>query len=175
MRSVLSMVEDLLSPDSPPPSPPGAKNSASTQGERGEKGENPRRCWSGDGANAGEPGAKKGENRANTADDSPDPGANSPFFAPHSPDENRAESRAVADFSPFSPNSPSTQGEKFAPEAGEPANRRCWLIIGEDAVVSVSGPGEMTLEEIQARYPGAEIEEEGATDRIVRVQESTPC
>ena len=51
---------------------------------------------------------------------------------------------------------------KHASKEHDSTNRRRWLIVGEDAVVSVTAPGEMTREEIQAAYPGAEVEEESA-------------
>ena len=113
--SVQALIADLLSPASPPPR---ANKATGTPGERGEKGENPRPVWSGERANMGERGAKRGESSDAPADSPAQFAQNSPLFAPDSPTFAPSRSPTIGGDSPNSPLSPKVHGASHSP--GEP-------------------------------------------------------
>ena len=113
--SVQALIADLLAPVSPPPR---ANKATGTRGERGEKGENPRPVWSGERANMGESGAKRGESSDAPADSPAQFAQNSPLFAPDSPVFAPPRTRAITEDSPNSPLSPKVHGASHSP--GEP-------------------------------------------------------
>jgi hypothetical protein len=218
--TVQALIAHLITPDSPAPK---ANKATGTPGERGEKGENPRPVWSGERANKGESGAKRGES-CDAPQEQPGRFApNSPRFAPDSPTFAPPRTLAITEDSPNSPLSPRVQGALDSPAIAQAANdwpdsikelerlngelrrkidhahlaaraeaigndleRRLiegsealakppaaqarhyfWLIRAEHEVFDYWACPPETRAEVEARYPGAEVEvleEEGNAD-----------